>query len=122
MILADATKPPAVIPIILAAIDIHIAPAVAPLAESGVTPLAINVLPMSGIGLLVGESLIGFVDGGERIRVSGFENADLVLLFQLRVAHVATEIEEDDFRFLAFALGHGIDDILVGVLPTSGGV
>ena len=77
---------------------------------------------MSGVGLLVGESRVGFVDSSQRERIGGFETTKLVLLIEVSVAHIATEVEEDDFDFLALALGHGVHDILVGVLPASGDV
>jgi len=53
-LLADASEPPAVTRDAVAAADIH-ATLAAPAAERGEAPLAFAILPMSAVGVLIGE-------------------------------------------------------------------
>ncbi len=120
-LLADAAEPQATIKVKVNAVDAHETLDAAPRAEGGITPLAFGILPMSSVGLFVRKGRIGFVDGGQRIRIGGFESAQFVFLFQFVIGDVATEVEENHFGFLSLAARHIGDYAFVGVLfPTSG--
>ena len=61
-LLAHASEPPVVDPVIAEATDMHRALA-APAVKGGVTPPATGILPMDSIGMFVGKSLVVLVDG-----------------------------------------------------------
>ncbi|OGZ68779.1 MAG: hypothetical protein A3D44_02170 [Candidatus Staskawiczbacteria bacterium RIFCSPHIGHO2_02_FULL_42_22] len=121
-LLAKAGEPPGVMPTVAATADEHAALVIVEAVESGVTPLATGIFPVSGIGVIVREGRVGFVDGRERVRIGGYEAAQFVLLVEVVVADIAAKVEEDDLRLFAFAAGHGVHDRAVGVLRAAGGV
>ena len=120
-LLAKPRKPPGDIPDVVEAMDVQVA-LVVPAIERGEAPSAIGILPMSTIGVGVGEGRIGLVDGGDGIRVGGLETQESVLILEIGVALMAIEFEEDNFNFLALAPRHRVHHLAVSVLlATRGG-
>ena len=116
----ETGKPPAVAPAAAEAVDEH--PALAePPAESGIAQLAINVFPMSGVGMFIRKGRIGFIDGGKRERIGGYKTARCVFLVEIGIVHVAAEIEEDNLGFITGTFGHGGDNLGINVLLSVGG-
>ncbi len=125
-LLAEARKPPAVTPVVVAANDVHFWPATTPVVERDITQLAIGILPVATVGMFVGKTGVVFVDGGQRIGVGGLEAHELELFLQAFVTHEAvlvvglgTRFEEDDFRLFTLTSRHGVHDCLIGVLPVT---
>ena len=109
VLLAKTREPPIVVPVVVVLLDIHLA-VVVPAVESGIAPPVIGVLPVRTVGMLIREGGVALVHCGERIRVSGFEPTGLVFLLQIGIRDVATDLEEDDFHFVALALRHRVND------------
>ena len=118
-LLANTGEPPVGVPVV-AAVDVH--PALAePTAERGVAPVAFRIFPMSAVGLLIGEGGIGFIHGGDGDWVSGLEDTQLELLFEVVIGDETVALreigfEEHDLDFIAFTFRHRIHDLAVGVL------
>lgn len=121
MLLANASEPPAAVPVADVAADTHIAHA-APTVEGTEAPVVIGILPMGAVGVLIGKGRIGFIDGKLQVRISGLEATQLVLIRQVVVADVAIKLDERHLDLFALALGHSVHDLAVGVLYTARGV
>ena len=117
-LLADASEPPAVIPVDDVAVDVHAAPD-NPTAERGTARLAVLVPPLRTVRVLVGEGGVVDVDLPLRVRVR-LETTRLVLPIEFVDRDIATELEEDDVDFFgARAAGrHSDEHGVVYVLPT----
>lgn len=120
VLLAEAGEPPAARPVTGAAANDHVALA-APAVEGEITPPSVGILPMSTVGVVVRESRIRFIDGGEGIRIGGLKAAQLVLFLQVVVSDGTIDLKENHFRLCPLSAGHDLGHVAVGVLvPTSG--
>lgn len=117
-LLADASEPPVVRPVVVVAVDVHAALA-RPAVERGIARLAVLVPPLRTVRVLVSEGGVVDVDLPLRVRV-GLETTRLVLPIEFVDRDIATKLEEDDIDFFgARATGrHGDERGVVHVLPT----
>jgi len=119
-LLADASEPPAVIPVAVVAVDVHAA-LVEPVIERGTARLTVLIPPLRTVRVLVGERGVIGID----LRLCVWVGLEVPrLVFAVEVVHrdEATELEEVNFRLVSFTLGHRRDDFLVGVLRATRGV